>query len=206
MCGPLAVAVACSCPARRTDARLAAFLGGKLGTYLVLGLAAGLVGSAFSVGRQGPRAFAALAIVAGGFMVWFGALVLWRRISTPAPRAPGPVSTLLSAALRSRSQLAPFFAGALAGLLPCGLVWAMVARSATAGPPLAATLVMGSFGLGTTPSLLATGWLSKVARGRVRRFGELAAASAVVVMGCLSVWRGASAMLMPAGCPFCHGA
>ena len=122
------------------------------------------------------------------------------------PGAPGPVSTLLSSALRSRTQAAPLLAGVLAGLLPCGLVWAMVARSLTAGSPLAGGVVMAAFGLGTTPSLAAAGFVSRVATGRTRRWGEIAAATAVVVMGVVGIWRGVNGLLAPGSCPGCHHA
>lgn len=202
MCGPLAVAVSCSAPAASPGGRLGAFVFGKLVTYVLLGVAAATIGSAFGSPRLGERAFAALALVAGGAMAFYGARTLWLRVA-PASRlgSPGPVATLLSAALRSRGPAAPFFAGALAGLLPCGLVWAMVARSLTVGGALGGALVMGAFGLGTAPSLVAAGWVSRIATGKARRYGEVAAAAAVLVMGLIGIWRGANAFLSPGSCP-----
>jgi uncharacterized protein len=208
MCGPLAAAVACGRPENPPAGRIAAFLGGKLVTYALLGIIAGVLGSAFGAGRLGARPFAVLGLVAGVLMVSIGVRTIWRRVkplTRIGTRPPGPLATLLSAALRGRSQAAPFLTGALAGLLPCGLVWAMAARSLTAGPPLAGALVMTAFGLGTSPSLAAAGWVSRAASGRARRWGEFAAAAAVVVMGLVCLWRGANALLMPA-CPLCHGA
>ncbi|MHB8876702.1 MAG: sulfite exporter TauE/SafE family protein [Myxococcaceae bacterium] len=199
-----AVAVACG-KTSHAGGRLVAFVAGKLGTYAVLGLSAATVGSAFGSPRLGPRGFAVLALVAGATMAFLGARTLWRRLVPPArPGAPGPLATLLAAALRAPGGAAPFLAGVLAGLLPCGLVWAMVAHSLTAGPAPAGALVMVAFGLGTTPSLLAAGWVSRLATVRTRRLGEVAAATAVMLMGLMGLWRGASALLLPAGCPGCH--
>src|SRR5512140_517913 len=82
MCGPLAAAVGCSgCPAARpsTLSRILPFLSAKLAAYAVLGLAAGLVGSAFGARRMGPVPLAVLAVVAGAAMVALGGVVLWRR-------------------------------------------------------------------------------------------------------------------------------
>lgn len=209
MCGPLAVAVSCGGGAGRPATRLSAFLAGKLGTYTALGAAAGTVGSAFGARQLGPRAFAVLAVAAGAVMLALGARTLWQKaaplVRLGAP-GPGPVSTLLAAALRTRGQAAPLAAGVLAGLLPCGLVWAMVARSLTAGPAAAGGLVMAAFGLGTVPSLAAAGLVSRLATGRVRRLGEVAAAAAVVAMGVIGIWRGVSWFLTPGSCPFCHHA
>ncbi len=207
MCGPLAVAVSCGDGAGRPTSRLAAFLGGKLATYTVLGVAAGTVGSAFGAKQLGPRAFAVLAVVAGAVMVLLGARTLWQQ-AVPLVRigagGPGSVSTLLSAALKARGQAASLAAGALAGLLPCGLVWAMVARSLTAGHAAAGGLVMASFGLGTVPSLAATGLVSRLATGRTRRLGEVAAALGVLAMGVIGIWRGVNWFITPESCPFCH--
>jgi sulfite exporter TauE/SafE len=207
MCGPLVLAVACARVDEPAPGRVLAFLGGKLGTYVVLGAAAGVLGSALGGPAMGPRSLAGLAIAVGVFMMAMGARTLWRRF-VPAGRfgPPGPVATLLSAALRTRGPLAPVLAGSLAGLLPCGLVWAMVARSLTAGTPAAGALMMAAFGLGTSPSLFATGVVSRLATGRLRRYGEVAAAVAVVAMGALVVWRGVNALLVPDGCPRCHHA
>jgi hypothetical protein len=205
MCGPLAVAVGCSgCPARSPAGRLAPFLGGKLLAYAALGLAAGLLGSAFGARAMGPRALAVLALVSGAAMAVLGGLALWRRVRPPRAGGPGPVATLLTAALRSRSPAAPLGAGVLAALLPCGLVWAMVARSLAAGTPLAAALSMAAFGLGTSPSLAAAGWVGSVASGRIRRFGEVGAAAVVVLIGLWGMVRGVAGLVAP-GCPLCHG-
>jgi sulfite exporter TauE/SafE len=205
MCGPLAAAVGCTgCPARSPVGRLAPFLGGKLAAYALLGFVAGVVGSAFGARSMGPRAFAALALVAGGAMAVLGGMALWRRVGPGRAKAPGPVATLLSAALRSRSPVAPLGAGVLAALLPCGLVWAMVARSLTASTPLAAALSMAAFGLGTSPSLAAAGFVGSIATGRIRRWGEVGAAAAVVLMGLVGMARGVAGLIAP-GCPFCHG-
>jgi len=205
MCGPLAAAVGCAgCPPGSPAGRIAPFLSGKLAAYALLGLAAGVVGSAFGARGMGPRAFALLALVAGAAMATLGILALWHRALPARTAAPGPVSILLSAALRSRSPAAPFGAGVLAALLPCGLVWAMVARSLTASTPLAAALSMAAFGLGTTPSLAAAGWVGALASGRVRRWGEAGAAAAVVLMGLVGMARGVAGLVAP-GCPFCHG-
>lgn len=205
MCGPLAAAVGCGgCPARSTAGKLGPFLAAKLLAYAALGLAAGVIGNAFGARSMGPKAFAVLAIAAGLAMAAFGGLVLWRRLAPARAGAPGPVATLLTAALRSRSPAAPFGAGVLAALLPCGLLWAMIARSIALRTPLDSALSMAAFGLGTSPALAAAGWVGRVASGRVRRWGEVAAATAVLLMGAVGVWRGVAGLLAT-GCPFCYG-
>lgn len=63
---------------------------------------------------------------------------------------------------------------------------------------------MASFGLGTIPSLAATGLVSRLATGRTRRLGEVAAALGVLAMGVIGIWRGVNWFITPDSCPFCH--
>jgi sulfite exporter TauE/SafE len=206
MCGPLAVAVGCAgCPGRSGAGRIAPFLSGKLAAYALLGLAAGAVGAAFGTWKMGPFSLAVLALAAGIAMVILGGLALWRRAVPRREARPGPVATLLSAAVRSRSPAAPLAAGALAALMPCGLVWAMVARALAAGSPLASMATMAAFGLGTSPALAAVGWVGGFAGVRLRRWGEVAAATAVVVIGLVGIWRGVAGLGPPAAGHPCHG-
>ncbi len=207
MCGPLCVAVACAGP-ERSGQRLGLFVAGKAVTYFVLGVVAATVGAAFGSTALGTRPFAVLAVGAGVGMVLFGAHALGRFAVPRKTARPGPLSVLISSVLGgpwARRTGAAGVAGLLAGLLPCGLVYAMTAQSLVVGVPLWGGLLMVAFGLGTAPSLLTAGWLSSRVNGRARRVGELLAASGVVVMGVLAAWRGV-AMLMAASStpPCCH--
>jgi len=78
-----------------------------------------------------------------------GGASLWRRVMPLALRAanrPGPWGRLTL--------------GALWGLLPCGLVYSILATAAASGSPVSGALVMLSFGLGTLPSMLGLSLLS----------------------------------------------
>ncbi len=205
MCGPLAVAVACG-GARQSGVRLALWIVGKAATYLGLGVVAGLVGAAFGASGVGTRPFAIVGVGAGVLMVIFGGSALWR-IAVPRRQGkPGPLSVLLSATLRGPSAARPWtalVAGLLTGLLPCGLVYAMTAQAVAVGSPLWGGVLMAVFGLGTAPSLLATGLVSRLLSGRVRRAGEILAASAVILMGVMVTYRGVAMLLMDSGSPPC---
>ena len=201
MCGPLALAVACGRP-EAAGRRLALFAVGKTFTYVLLGLAAGTLGTA-AVGWASPgRTAGVVALVAGTLMIAFGLHTLTRR-ARPAAR-PSALGALMARVLSARRPEAPLLAGSLAGLLPCGLVYAMVAQALAAGSALAGGLVMASFGLGTAPSVVAAGWLGSRLGVRHRRLGEWLAAAAVVLMGALAVWRGLR-VLLGAEPPCDHG-
>ncbi len=201
MCGPLAVAVGAS-GRERPAARLSLWVSGKALTYAGLGVVAGTVGAAVGSPELGTRPMAALAVTAGVLMILLGFRGLWRQ-AVPATGSGGPLTTLLGAVLGRPGPWVPLVAGMLTGLLPCGLVYAMTAQSLAVASPLWGAVIMLSFGIGTAPSLLGTGLLSGMLRGRARRAGEVVAALAVVVMGSTVVWRGIDMLLSQASTPSC---
>jgi hypothetical protein len=98
---------------------------------------------------------------------------LWRRV---APLA-GP---LLPADTAPRA----FALGTLWGWLPCGLVYSVLATALLTGNARHGALVMGAFGLGTLPNLMAAGMVLRrlAARGAaatLRRIGG----SLVIALG-----------------------
>ena len=197
MCGPLALAVACGRKGGET-ARLVLFVTGKAGTYVALGAAAGTVGAAFGHASMGPKAAGIVALVAGTLMVAFGFQSAWRLRPVHAG-GPSRIGNLLGRVLERRGRSAPFLAGVLAGFLPCGLLYAMIAQAVAAGSTALGGLVMASFGLGTAPSLIAAGWIGSRFSARSRRLGEWVAASAVILMGLMVVWRGVKFLLADPG-------
>ena len=99
--------------------------------------------------------------------------VLWRRLE-PVGRRLFPVHSVPQA----------FVVGTLWGWLPCGLVYSVLVWTMASGSPWRGALMMFSFGLGTLPTLLATGavagGLASLARQpRVRQ----AAGTAVMLFG-----------------------
>ena len=76
--------------------------------------------------------------------------ILWLRIQ-PVANKLLPVRNIRSA----------FALGCLWGWLPCGLVYSTLIWSASVGDPINSAILMVLFGLGTIPSVLLTGLLSK---------------------------------------------
>lgn len=83
-----------------------------------------------------------------------------------------------------------FFLGLLTPLLPCGLLYAILAKAAASGGAFDGALTMGLFAAGTVPALALLGSGASVLSARLRRRAELVAAGAVVLMGILLVLRG----------------
>lgn len=188
MCGPLAIAVGAGSP-RATSFRLPLFVLGKGLTYALIGAITGLVGQAFGGWSAGRPGFAIVALITGAFMVFIGARYFLSRV-VKLKGIGMAVSTLLSRALRLPGRIGPLVAGGLAGLLPCGLVYAMAAQAAASGSAIAGAAVMMAFGAGTSPALIGAGWIGGRVGARSRVWGERLAAATVIVMGLVTTWRG----------------
>jgi hypothetical protein len=140
-----------------------AYNGGRLVTYVILGVLAGTLGAALDLGGSmiGLQRLAALA--AGALMVVFGGLALLAAVGVRLPPAPLP-EWLRRHVVRGHAralQLAPFgralAIGLLTTLLPCGWLYAFVITAAGTASPLWGGVTMAAFWVGTLPMLLAIG-------------------------------------------------
>ena len=170
MCGPLMLAMPVSpgAPARFLAGRMVYQLG-RVSTYALLGLLAGLIGkSIFIVGLQ------RWLTIALGLAIFLGFL-LSKKIALAAPvvRLVAKLKVAMGAQLQERSFRSLALLGMLNGLLPCGLVYVAMAGALSCGTILAAVGYMAAFGLGTLPAMLAVSLAGKVfpvsLRGKLRR-------------------------------------
>jgi hypothetical protein len=175
-----------------------AYHAGRIWTYAMLGLAAGMLGGraragAALYGWQRPvTVILAAAVMAAGVLL-LGIL--------PAARLEAFLTGCGIARLRGRPWFASLTAspgplprlllGALMGLLPCGLVYAMLALVASL-PPAHAALGMLVFGLGTIPSLTAVLLFGRSISGWMRRHGTRLVAATLIVAGAVMMWRALS--------------
>jgi hypothetical protein len=152
MCGPLMLAMpaAPGGAGRHVAGRLLYQLG-RVATYCLLGVAAGLAGKSFFViGVQRWVSIAlGVAILAGFFISKKVA------VSAPVVRLVARLKQVMSAQLRQRGLRSLMVLGLLNGLLPCGLVYAALAAAVTQGTILASAGFMALFGAGTLPMMLA---------------------------------------------------
>lgn len=165
MCGAfvaLAVGDQGTGPGQR--ARLsAAYHGGRLTTYALLGAAAGWFGALLDLGGALAGVSRAAMILAGAVMVLFGVsagmAALGRRpIRVPVP---GVMQRLLAIGHRAAAGLSPakraLAIGLLTTLLPCGWLYAFAAVAAGTASPAMGALTMAVFWLGTLPVLVSLG-------------------------------------------------
>ena len=209
MCGPFALAIGSAAP--RWDLNLRrqlVYSTGRIFTYAVLGVAAAYVGLEASRALAGwGNAAAVLAIVAG---VVLGVQGLWSAGVLPkrgvgAGACPG--AGMFRALLAGTGSIDVFLAGLFTGLLPCGLLYGMLALAASTRNLLAGPATMVAFGAGTVPAMVLAGVGGSILGAATRRRINTLAAWCLVLTGVISIARGAAALSVteePAsGCPFC---
>lgn len=203
MCGPFCgIAVTGGKTSREATTLHAAYHGGRLITYALLGAAAGTLGAIVDLvstlaGLQ-PIALA----LAGGAMVLIGVGEIARhygwsnRLASKLAkwghwRLPSGWKSLMQRGQRFASTQNAFpkalIIGLLTTLLPCGWLYAFVVTAAGAGGPLQGLLVMAVFWLGTLPVLLSLGFGVRKLAGV---FGErlpLLTAVALVAVGLVTL-------------------
>jgi len=177
MCGPFALALGAAAPSSRANLwRQGWYSAGRIFTYAVLGASAAFLGGWLTGKLPGWTNVP----VAGGFLIVQGLLatgILPKRGVAGGAACPGAAA--FKALLGGRSTADVFVAGLFTGLLPCGLLYGMLALAGSTGHVLAGLGTMVIFGCGTVPAMVAAG----LGGGPEHRVGE-----------------------DPAGCPFCEPA
>lgn len=164
MCGGIMSALTFAVPpSMRRPARMGGLLLsynlGRIASYMAAGALVAALGTLISLSplaRQVLQGLAALMLILMALYIanWWKGLLrveavgkrLWRHLE-PVGRRLMPVVHFPQA----------FALGTIWGWLPCGLVYSMLAWSLAIAQPLQGALLMGAFGLGTLPALLATG-------------------------------------------------
>src|ERR1039457_6682902 len=151
MCGPLMLAlpVARGGTGRFVAGRIIYQLG-RVMTYCLLGVVAGLVGQ--SIFLAGLQRWLSIAL---GVAILLGFLVSKKiSVSAPVVRLVARLKSAMSGQLRQRSLRSLVLLGMLNGLLPCGLVYVALAGAVARSTLHAAIFYMACFGLGTLPTML----------------------------------------------------
>jgi sulfite exporter TauE/SafE len=214
MCGPLVLAYTVPMGGQRIAAQAmshAAYNGGRLATYAILGAAAGAAGGAVDVvGRVAGIAHAA-AIAGGVALVLFGLAQagLWparaAAVRVTRPGLGARLSSLSARWLQAPGASRKLVLGLVLGLLPCGLLYAALLQAMTTGSWADGALSMAAFGAGTAPALLGIGFASGPIGRLFAGRGLRVAAVAVTLVGVLLIWRGVMVPTPAAGAGHaCH--
>lgn len=183
MCGGIAGALHSQIPGGRIGFALG-FHAGRISSYMIIAILATLIGTLPSQAMpsiSGPlmRGLLGLIIVLmalyiampGRFRDYIGELM------APATRKLTP---LFLNFLPVNSFDRAIGLGMLWGLLPCGLLYTIIASAVLLADPAATTAMVLAFGLGTTPALLGTGLVALRFRSMTNQLG-LRRFSAVVL-------------------------
>jgi sulfite exporter TauE/SafE len=168
---------------------------GRVTTYTCAGAVAG------AVGGLGLRASGvlpvqlmllvvanALIILLGLHLAGFGNLVLaFERAGAVAWRGLKRIGARLAPADTGPGRVA---VGLTWGMLPCGLVYSVLATALVAGSAARGAMVMAAFGLGTLPNLLAAGLAAETLRRLVRGpKARRVAGVAIILLGVVGLAR-----------------
>lgn len=205
MCGPIVLSYSVALgPAQATSGGTSrsllfghvAYNVGRILTYAVLGAVAGLAGHTVGLVGRVAGMGSVLGIVGGVLMLVAGLLMLG--VFPAAKILGGKFFRITSGFLRPLSSLISspsvgrrFLLGLALGLLPCGLVYAILLRALATGSAFWGAATMATFGAGTAGALLTVGIFSSVLRRGLNRWGTQLAAVSVMAMGVLLIVRGA---------------
>jgi hypothetical protein len=202
MCGPL---VGLHGGAKTTRLAIVHSLG-RLSTYAMFGVLAGLVGSAVDLAGRVGNLQRAATVAAAATIVAMG-LIQILRVRVPRLRARTG-SSFTNALVRIRPRTAArraWLIGSLTGLLPCGWLWAFVIAAAGTASAKGGALVMTAFWLGTVPAMVGMLRVASPILERIRaRMPQVTAIALIAIgLGTLALrWRDAGATAVRA--PHCH--
>lgn len=126
---------------------------GRLSAFVVGGALLGGIGGALP---SDVRLYGTIALVLGiGFlMVGLHLLDLTPSLASLGIRLPGSLNRLQGRVMKSDHGVAPFLAGAVTFVLPCGFTQTAQALALASGSVVTGALMMGAFALGTLPALV----------------------------------------------------
>jgi len=209
MCGPFALAIGSAAPHWRANlVRQLLYSAGRIFTYAVLGMAAAFAGLEVAQSLAGwVNVSAAMAIAAGLVLLlqglWSAGILPKRGVAAAACPGAGMFRVLLT----GRGAVDVFLAGLFTGLLPCGLLYGMLALAASTSDLVQGLVTMLAFGAGTVPAMVMAGVGGSLVGVATRRRINTIAAWCLVVTGLISIARGATALSMSGepttACPFC---
>jgi sulfite exporter TauE/SafE len=172
----------------------AAYNGGRLITYTLLGAIAGALGAAVDLGGSAAGIQRAAAILAGALMVGFGLIAILRIAGARIPRLPLPafLRTAVTHGHRRAMNWSPlaraWAIGLLTTLLPCGWLYAFAITAAGTAHPIKGAITMAAFWAGTLPVMVSLGVGVQALTGPLRRRLPLITSLLLVAVGLSTVF------------------
>jgi len=185
MCGPLMI----SLKSNQSRQSFAIYHLGRLLVYSTLGLAFGLIGQGLVL----LDAQRILAIITGTLIIVLYALPSSRKW---IEKKYYESSWFTGIRKRMNTYFTSggkwFVAGALNGLIPCGLIYLAIGGSLIVATPLLGAGFMFLFGLGTIPALVLVGFFERLISMKLKNRGSAMYSVVAIVAGLILLFRGLS--------------
>lgn len=183
MCGPLVMAFNYN---QKSWLRNLLYHGGRVTTYILIGLAFGILGEGFAlVGWQRWLSIGLGIILA--VVTFFPHL----KANTMADRWLAnilvPMKKRLLKAVNTNKSATLFTLGMLNGLLPCGMVYVAISTSLAVSDLYSAAMVMSGFGLGTLPLLMTIAMGSKLISKTVAQYRYVIPVFTIIIASMLII-------------------
>lgn len=148
MCGPLVLAL--NARKRQSFSDRVLYNTGRIFTYSVLGVLAGIFGSGiqWAVGQQFLSVFTGVLLLLGLMVSWLSANRKYRIGNKATAALKMRLTAMLNGPVRNM-----WWFGVFNGLLPCGLTYVALAAAVSLGNVWEAVIYMALFGLGTGPMM-----------------------------------------------------
>lgn len=190
MCGGISASLSMALPVGagfrwRQTGMLLSFNGGRIASYVLIATLLALLSTTaanhWALFGSWLRTLAGLLLVAMGLSMarWWQGIRYVERLGAPVWRRLSPLTARL---LPVRTPGQALMLGAVWGWLPCGLVYSTLGWAAMQPTVGAAALTMLCFGLGTLPSMLATGYAASAVQ-RLRKKPYFRQLAAVLLIG-----------------------
>jgi len=200
MCGPLALWVTGGGSSRST---IVSYHLGRLTTYMIAAVAAGILGAAVSFGGDMVGFQSAAAIIAGSLLIAVGLYRLvqlhpaFNALFVSSTTGPSKVASVLQKFKplieRRGSNGKAYLGGLITTWLPCGWLYMFVLLAAGTGGLWSAIIVMFAFWVGTLPALTAILVGARSLTPRLRGVLPIAASVLLIVTGLYTVTGRAAA-------------
>ena len=164
---------------------------GRIISYMMLGSLAGLLGASFFAigGIQQGFSYVLGALIIGMGMSYLG--LLPTKAQVKFARIAAVAKSWLERVAKENSGSGRLLLGLVTPLLPCGILYGIVIESASTASVAVGALHMAAFAIGTIPALLGFGVITASFQGLLRKRGPQIAGGMLIVMGLLTIGRGA---------------
>jgi uncharacterized protein len=201
MCGPfilLASNASSEKPNQGEWVNHAAYHFGRLMTYLVFGVCAGLIGAAVDWGGSAAGLRRTATVCAGGAMIFYGLVVLakpWFPIGkwSLASWAHRHLSKPFAIIVKWRGARRALALGIITTLMPCGWLYAFTITAAGTAHPVWGAITMLVFWMGSIPLLTAFAVGIQKLPGRLRTATPYLTAIILIATGYMTMMRRANA-------------